>query len=188
MTAEIARRAMIDSQLRPEGVNDRTLLAAFAAVDRAAYVPESRRAMAYKDRAIDLGYGEAMIPTSALAKLIQRAAPVPGETALVFGPGGDYAAAVLEALGVAASTANADAKSRKASADIVLIAGAVEILPDGLAAALSDNGRIVCGLVDRGVTRLAEGRKIGKALALTSFADAQIPVLPAYRRAPAFAF
>jgi protein-L-isoaspartate(D-aspartate) O-methyltransferase len=38
-----ARRAMIDSQLRPQGVSDPAVLAAMASVPREEYVPEALR-------------------------------------------------------------------------------------------------------------------------------------------------
>ena len=42
MDFEAARRAMIDSQLRPEGVTDGAVLAAMGSVAREDYVPAAR--------------------------------------------------------------------------------------------------------------------------------------------------
>ena len=61
-----------------------------------------------------------------------------------------------------------------------LIDGAIEQLPDWAAARLDDNGRLVTGLVEHGVTRLAAGRKAGGAIALMPLADLGIPVLPQF--------
>ena len=61
---------------------------------------------------------------------------------------------------------------------LVLVDGAIAQLPEGLAAALDDQGRIVTGLADRGVTRLAAGRKVGGQVSLLPLADLGIPVLP----------
>jgi protein-L-isoaspartate(D-aspartate) O-methyltransferase len=42
---------------------------------------------------------------------------------------------------------------------------------------LADGGRVVTGVVDRGVTRLAIGTKAGAAVALLPVADIGVPVL-----------
>ena len=60
---------------------------------------------------------------------------------------------------------------------LVVIDGAIEHLPDGLAAELAEGGRIVTGLVERGVTRLATGQKLAGAVTLLPLADVGIPVL-----------
>ena len=52
-----ARAAMIDSQLRPEGVTDVAVLAAMGTIAREQYLPESTRPLAYSDRAVALGEG-----------------------------------------------------------------------------------------------------------------------------------
>ena len=46
-----ARAAMIDSQLRPQGVTDPAVLAAMGALPREKFVPEARAPLAYFDRA-----------------------------------------------------------------------------------------------------------------------------------------
>ena len=52
-----------------------------------------------------------------------------------------------------------------------------DVLPDALAARVEDAGRLVTGLVERGVTRLATGRKAAGAVALLPLAEMGIPVL-----------
>ena len=54
---DAARRAMIDSQLRPSGVNEPRVLAAMARIPREDFVPVAMRSAAYIDRAIALGDG-----------------------------------------------------------------------------------------------------------------------------------
>ena len=57
-----------------------------------------------------------------------------------------------------------------------------------LAKLVAENGRIVTGMVDRGVTRLATGRKSGKALALLPLAEMGIPRLGAFDRPQSWSF
>jgi protein-L-isoaspartate(D-aspartate) O-methyltransferase len=183
-----ARRAMIDSQLRPQGVSDPAVLAAMAAVPREEFVPEAVRAIAYSDRPIDLGQGKAMMPPSALASLVSALEPRPGERALVVGSGNAYAARVLEAIGLDVDLADTADSAAKAFYDLILIDGAVGEVPAGLAAALVPNGRLATGVDDDGVTRLAIGRVSGGVLGLRRYADSEVPVLPGFSRPRAFTF
>ena len=64
--------------------------------------------------------------------------------------------------------------------DLILIDGAAEVLDDALVAALAEGGRIVTGLAEHGVTRLAIGRKVGGALSLVPLAEIGMPVLAEY--------
>ena len=63
---------------------------------------------------------------------------------------------------------------------LIVIDGAIEQLPDTLAAQLTDEGRIVTGLVLRQVTRLATGRKVAGRVNLQPVEDLGIPVLHAF--------
>ena len=62
----LARRAMVDNQLRPEGVTDRGVLAAMGSVERERFVPAEAKALAYFDRPLRLAAGRAMMPPAAL--------------------------------------------------------------------------------------------------------------------------
>jgi protein-L-isoaspartate(D-aspartate) O-methyltransferase len=183
-----ARRAMIDSQLRPQGVSDPAVLAAMGSVPREEFVPEAVRPLAYSDRPLDLGNGKAMMPPTALASLVTALEPRSGERALVIGSGNAYAAKVLEALGLKVDQADAADASAKSTYDVILIDGAVGEVPAGLADRLGPNGRLATGVDDNGVTRLAVGRMSGGALGLRRFADSEVPVLPGFSRPRAFTF
>jgi len=183
-----ARRAMIDSQLRPEGVTNPALLAAMASLPRERFVPETVRAIAYSDRPLDLGGGKALMPPVALAKLVGELDPRPGESALVVGSGNDYAAKVLETLGLSVDVSATAEAAGKAIYDLILIDGAVEEVPAGLVARLAPHGRLGTAIADNGVTRLAVGRVAGGILGLKRFADAEVPLLSQFTRPRAFTF
>jgi protein-L-isoaspartate(D-aspartate) O-methyltransferase len=183
-----ARRAMIDSQLRPQGVTDPAVLAAMAMVPREEFVPEAVRPLAYSDRPLDLGDGRALMPPAALAQLITELRPGPGERALVVGSGNGYAARVLETLGLKVEQAEGHHSAGKAIYDLILIDGAVEDIPAGLVARLAPHGRLGTALTENGVTRLAIGRVAGGVLGLRRFADAEVPSLPGFTRPQAFTF
>ena len=61
-----------------------------------------------------------------------------------------------------------------------VIDGAIETLPAALVTRLADGGRLVTGLIERGVTRLATGRKAAGEVALLPLAEIGIPVLPEF--------
>ena len=183
-----ARQAMIDSQLRPQGVTDPLVIAAMASVERERFVPEAARAWAYADRPVPLGAGRAMPAPSTLGILLDAIRPVAGERALILGPNDGYAAAVLEAIGVQSLSAAAKAGNEDSKVEIVLIDGAVDHIPDALVARLADGGRLGASLIDGGVTRLILGRKAGTAFGYRVIADADVPALPGFTRPPAFVF
>jgi protein-L-isoaspartate(D-aspartate) O-methyltransferase len=182
-----ARRAMIDSQLRPQGVTDAAVLAAMASVPRERFVPEAVRPLAYSDRPLDLGDGKALMAPAALGKLITELEPRPGERALIAGPGA-YAAQVLETLGLEVDVADTPHAAGKAIYDLILIDGAVEDVPAGLVARLAPEGRLGTAISDNGVTRLAIGRVAGGVLGLRRFADGEVPLLPGFTRPRVFTF
>ena len=84
---DAARQAMVDSQLKPQGVNDPSVIAAMSVVRREKFVPEEQRPLAYIDHAIPLGEGRAMPAASVPGMLLTALAPMRGETALVVGAG-----------------------------------------------------------------------------------------------------
>ena len=175
-----ARKAMIDSQLRTSGVNEDYVLRRMKAVPREDFVPASARATAYVDRAIPLGEGKWLAAPLVHGKMLEEAAPTGHESALVVDGGSSYLPELIRPLVASLEVMSADdalGKSRKGDFDLILVDGAVEHVPDTLAKRLADGGRIVTGLVSRGVTRLAVGRKSGKGVALLPVLELGIPVL-----------
>lgn len=210
---EHMRRAMIASQLRTTGVNDPRVLAAMGAVPRERFVPEDRIAIAYADATIPLGGGRELNSPMSVGRLLDEAAPQPGERALVVGVATGYAAAVLArmvgqvvaveedpdlAARAKAALAGSSVKlvegplvkghKRGAPYDLILIDGAVEYVPDALIDQLADEGRLATGIVESGVQRLAIGRKAGPGFGIAPFADVATAVLPGFVRPREFSF
>jgi protein-L-isoaspartate(D-aspartate) O-methyltransferase len=178
-----ARQAMIDSQLRTSGVNEPWVLSAFNRVERERFVPADAQAAAYIDRAIALGDGTFLAPPIVHARILAEAAPTAQDKALLVGDGQGYLAELLRPLvGTleAIDTAQAATKATSADYSLIVIDGAAEQVPDTLAARLADDGRLVTGLVERGISRLAVGRKTAGQLALLPLAEMGIPVLAAF--------
>ncbi len=213
------RDSMIDSQLRPSGVNDRDVIRAMASVPREEFVPETRASVAYGDRSVPLGNGRFLAPPVALGRLLTVAEIERSDKVLIIGAGTGYSAAVMALIsgpvtalesdgdllaaarprmaGGAFSSASAIqlvagdlAVGHEADApyDLILIDGAVEEVPDEIAAQLAEGGRLVCGLAVDGLTRLAIARKRGGVVRPVPFEDNEMPVLPGFARAKAFRF
>jgi protein-L-isoaspartate(D-aspartate) O-methyltransferase len=205
-----AKAAMVESQLRPEGVTDPVVLDAMAAIDREQFLPESVRPLAYSDRAIALGDGRFIPPPAILGQLLTQMAPRRGQRALVVGAGTGYSASVLARIGLGVvaleSSAALAARARElgvvvvvegpleagwsatAPYDQILIDGAVEAIPDAIIDQLAEGGQLGASLIDRGVARLIVGRKAGGAFGYLSLGDAGTPALPGFSRPPAFIF
>jgi len=172
---------MIDSQLRTSGVNEPWVLAAMARVAREDFVPQPMRAAAYIDRAVPLGDGRFLAAPLVHGRMLAEAAPTLNDNALLVGDGSGYLAALLRPLvgSLDSVTAGeASARRRKGPYSLIMIDGAIEELPAALGAQLGDGGRLVTGLIVRGVSRLATGRKVAGEVALLPLAELGIPALP----------
>lgn len=169
----LARKLMVDGQLRPTKVNDKRILDAMRTLPREAFVPREFAELAYIDADVKLASGRVLMKPLVQARLIQLAAPRSGEAALIVGSGTGYAAAVLaycgvkvialeedEALAAIARTALAnlpdgsapitqvsgrlaDGWAGSAPYDLVVIEGAVRAIPDAIAKQVSAHGRLV---------------------------------------------
>lgn len=178
-----ARRAMIDSQLRTSGVNEPFVLAAMNRVAREDFVPEALRTSAYIDRAIPLGDGRFLASPVVHGMMLAEAAPKSTDKVLLIGDGKGYLAALLAPLvGSLDAVAPADAAAKSGNGDysLIVIDGAAEELPASIEKLLAEDGRLVTGLLERGVTRLAAGRKAAGAISLLPLAEIGIPVLPEF--------
>lgn len=187
-----ARKAMIDSQLRTSGVNEPFVIARMSAVAREDFVPENAKSIAYMDRAIPLSDGKALAAPLVHGKLLAEARPSLDDSVLVVENGSGYLAELVKPLVSKLDTKSAEeiagGKKGRKTYTLILIDGAIEALPDVLAKRLAENGRIVTGLVERGVTRIATGRNVSGNVVLQPVADIGIPVLHAFDKPKEWSF
>ncbi len=182
---------MIDSQLRTSGVNEPWVLARFASVPREDFVPEIARATAYIDRAVPLAGGRMLPAPLVHARMLAEGKPTRADRVLVVDGGSGYLPALLEGLADSVIVI-APAEATKGNTDdnftLLLIDGAAEELPDALVNRLADDARVVTGIADGGVTRLAVGRKAGGSVGLLPLAEIGIPRLPEFDKPKAWSF
>lgn len=204
-----ARAAMVENQLRPQGVTDAAVLRAMGSIAREKFLPSHTRPLAYVDRAVAMGDGRFLAAPAVLGQLLTQMFPEVGHRALVVGAGSGYSAAVLGAMGLQVtaveSSAELAAAARKlgvkvvegplevgwekgAPYDQIIIDGAIEYIPDSIVAQLADGGRLGTALLDRGVARLIVGRKSGEAFGYLSVGDSAAPALPGFTKPRIFTF
>jgi len=171
---------MIDSQLRPSGVNAAFVLRRMGEVPRERFVPQGRAAIAYVDRAVPLDNGRWLASPVAQGMMLQEALPKPGDRVLLVDGGSGYMAELLRplvgSLDLIDPVAGAQGQVPGSGYTLLVVDGAVEQLPAALIAHLAPDARIVTGQASKGVTRLAVGRVAGGAAALLPVAELGIPV------------
>lgn len=186
------RRAMVDSQLRTSGVSAPWVIAAMGSVARENFAPATLRAAAYMDRSLLYDTGRALNPPLATGLMLEAAEVSTDDSVLLIGVPKGYVATLLAGrarqLVTLEKLADLPGMPKKATFSLIFIDGAVEELPDSLLALAQEGARIVTGIVERGVTRLASGYVRGGKVALRPFMDTEIVVLPDFAAPREFAF
>lgn len=217
MDYTVARRNMIESQLRTNKVVEPALLAALAHVPREKFVPAAMRARAYTDESLPIGKDRWIMAPMPLARLIQEAAPVRTDNALVVGAGFGYAPALLgqlcqsvfalesdsDLIGEMSSVLTelaidnvvciegqlSDGYSAEGPYDLILMAGGVQAVPDLLTGQLAEGGRLLAIVEDDdGLGRaMLYGKRNGQTSHRILF-DANVKPLPGFQKEPVFVF
>lgn len=209
--SETSRRHMIDSQLRTNGVTAAWIVKAMGELPRETFLPAGKEAFAYLDRSVPLGKDRMLNPPLATAEILQAAEVSEQDNVLLIGAGTGYMAALLAGRVAKLVAVESDSELAKSAAanvsglklvegdlaagapkdapySLILIDGAIEQLPEAIASQLAEGGRIVTGLVDGPVRRLALGTKHGGHVALRPFADIEVAALPGFEKAREFVF
>lgn len=210
----IAREHMVESQIRPNQVNDRRVIGAMRALPRERFAPPG--VQAYCDADINLGHGRYLLAPMVTARLAQLALAGDPAQVLVVGAGSGYLAAILGASGakvvaleeearlstgaLAEYAPSVEAVAGKLAAgwpaggpyDVILIEGSVPEIPAVFAAQLAPLGRIVTILADgpepNGLGRVVVAEPGGSGFSALKMFDCTARILPAFQRAPAFHF
>ncbi|MEC7764330.1 MAG: protein-L-isoaspartate O-methyltransferase [Pseudomonadota bacterium] len=209
------RTMMVDTQVRPSDVTKYPIIDAMLTVPREDFVPDDLREAAYTETQIQLAPNRVMLEPRSFAKILDALSIQPTELVLTVGAGLGYGAAVLARLAdfvVAVEedeTMAAEAESRLASEgvdnvavinaahtegaakhgpyDVIMIEGAVEVLPATLTEQLRENGRIAALFTEGNLGIVKLGYKIDGAVSWRFAFNASAPVLPGFRKAKDFA-
>ena len=214
----LARRNMVDGQLRPNRVTNSQLLAVIGALPREKFLPDGVRSVAYSDEDVPLGNGRFLMEPMVLARLIQTLQPRETDRALVVASGRGYGAALLARLvksvvAVESDSALAAAAEQtlkelgvsgiqqvvgpmeagaatSAPYDVILIEGAVQQVPQAIVDQLVDGGRLATIVAGPGG---AQGTaqlfmKEGGVASGRPLFDAGTATLPGFAPPPRFTF
>ena len=170
MNIEQARFNMIEQQIRPWNVLDQDVLDLLHVVKREQFVPAAYQNLAFADVEIPLPGGEAMLAPKFEARILQETGVKKHETVLEIGTGSGYMAALLAHRAAKVTTVEINpetaelAKKNLANAgvhnvtvetgngaqgwekgapyDVIVISGALEVLPEAILKQVKVGGRI----------------------------------------------
>lgn len=170
MNIEQARFNMIEQQIRPWNVLDQDVLDLLHIVKREQFVPAACAALAFADTEIPLGNGAEMFNPKVEARILQELQLKKHENVLEIGAGSGYMAALLASKARHVTTVEinpalqamaqqnlananvtnvtvelgngADGWSAGAPFDVIMISGALEVLPENFKKQLKVGGRI----------------------------------------------
>ncbi|MDR3038064.1 MAG: protein-L-isoaspartate(D-aspartate) O-methyltransferase [Candidatus Adiutrix sp.] len=94
----IARRKMVDQQIRRRGVADPRLLEAMARLPRHFFVDEAQAAQSYADTSLPIGHGQTISQPYIVALMIEALCLSPTDRVLEIGFGSGYQTALLAGL------------------------------------------------------------------------------------------
>lgn len=214
----LARRNMVDGQLRPNRVTNAQLLAAIGDLPRERFLPAGLQSVAYADDDVPLGKGRFLMEPMVLARLLQTLQPLPEDKALVVASGAGYGAALLARLvksvvaveedaGLAGSAGQTirnlgitnvqqvvgkmeEGCAAQAAYDVILIEGAVQKVPAAILDQLAEGGRLGTVIAaPTGMLGVAHLMvKEGGVASGRPLFDAGTPPLPGFTAPPRFTF
>lgn len=212
-----ARRIMVDTQIRPNDVTDPEIVSALLKVAKEAFVPASRKSVAYSELEIVTSEGRALWIPRDFSKLLKALEPHEEDIALVIGAGAGYETAVLADLvetvigledneNLVETTSNRlaeqgadravivqgplkDGLPKQGPFDLILVNGMVETVPETWLEQLAQNGRL--GVVvqsGRGVGKARIYKRAGEAVSYRVDFEASPPKFELFNAAKVFTF
>ena len=218
MDFELARKKMVDNQIRANKVTDLNIIDAFKYVQREKFVPNSLREISYIDEDIQLSRNRFMIKPMILARLFQSLSLNGNENILHIGSNTGYSSAILSRICSSVICIESDKKLfeisvnifsemgfdnviplhgsmengviKEAPFDIIFIEGSIEREPKSLFNQLNENGKLI--VIIRPVNM-----KIGKAklffrkkneIGIENLFDAQVSKLSIFKSNSKFSF
>ena len=213
-----ARLHMVQSQLQTNRITDPRLIEAITEVPRERFAPEALRPLAYVDEDLALGRGRHLMEPMVFAHLVQASQPGPDDIVLDVGCATGYSSIVLSRLaGTVVALESDDEFAAQAAAtfvelavgnavivrgalpegyaeqgpyDVVMLNGAVEIVPERLTDQVAEGGRLVAVVNQPGqpIGQVTLMKREGRIVSSLALLDAAIPLLPGFVREAKFVF
>ena len=216
MNTDLARRQMIEQQIRTWDVFDAKALNAFAGIPRDQFVPENCRAAAYADAEIPLPHQQCMLRPSIVGRMIQALDIQAGDDVLEIGTGTGYLTACLaqvarhvtsielfadfvalakenlaeiEVENVSIQCMDAMEELPAGQFDVIAISGSVAELGQRFTSALKPGGRLFVVVGDSPAkTATLVKRGMAKEFESIELFETDIPALLTTRKPDAFSF
>ena len=218
-----ARRNMVDCQLVPGNIIQQDIIEALANVPREQFVPEHLRGNAYVDEDLSLSKSRFLLAPLVLARMLVLAEITPQDNVLDIGCATGYSTAILgqlaEKVVAVEEQMELAEKARQLLTrlhipnaeiitgpftpgypssgpyDVILINGAIEVLPDSLSDQLAEGGRLV--VIQNVALRPGKESGLGKAMLYRKSGgrlfskqafDASVPLLHGFEQKRQFDF
>lgn len=217
MNTEQARFNMIEQQIRPWNVLDKSVLELLTIVKRENFLPESQRSLAFVDTGLPLPDGSFMLSPKIEARIIQEVAIKKHENALMVGAGTGYLSALLafharhvtcvESSSVIFNYAQqtlqregvtnvtmvlGDASkgwAAEAPYDVIVLCGSLQALPEKFKQQLKPGGRLFAIVGSAPImTACLHTRLSETEFASQSLFDTNVAVVASAEHVPAFSF
>ena len=217
MDFAVARRHMVESQIRPNQITNERLVRQFGVVPREHFAPPEKQDLAYMDSDLAVAEGRCLMNPCVMGRLLQ--AVVEGNTgaALVIGCGNGYAVAILAGLfdcvfalesdpAIAASAGRLLSEldvdnaivvedglkggwAKDGPYDAIFIDGGVSEIPAELSSQLSEKGRLVAVHMDNvGAGHAVLLERSAGVTARRTLFDAAIPCFKEFDKMAGFVF
>ena len=218
MNYKLARKNMVENQIRANKVTDIKIIDAFSNVEREKFVPEPYREISYNDEDILLSRNRFMMKPMILARLFQSLSLKGNENILHIGSNSGYASAILSQLCYAVISIENDKKlyeksinifseigfdnvvplhgsmeigvPKEAPFDVIFIEGSVEENPNSLFDQLNNNGKLIVVLKPLNVS-IGKANlffKLNNEIGNEILFDAQVSKLSIFKSKPKFNF
>ena len=211
----VARRQMIDCQIRTADVTKYSILEAMSKIAREKFVPTNLISVAYSESNLNIGSGRYLLEPRVFAKMLNLLDVTPKDLVLDIASGYGYSCAVLASLAEAVVAVEDEYFAKESqtildkeaihhavvyegrlnqgldqqeSADAIIIQGGIEKFPDELKKQAKIGGRRAAIFVDGMKGSCWKGLRTDMGIDWSFGFDASVPVLTEFTKQRQFAF
>ena len=218
MDFKIARKNMVENQIRANRVTSLNVINAFLDVPREKFVPDALKEISYVDEDIQLSRNRFMMKPMILARLFQSLNLKGNENILHVGSNSGYGSAILSRMCSSVISLESDKKlfetsihtfsnmgfdnvvplhgsmengvEKEAPFDIIFIEGSIEKEPKSLFGQLNENGKLIA-IIRPANIKIGKAKlffKISNEIGLENLFDAQVSKLSIFKSKTKFSF
>ena len=218
MDFKIARKNMVENQIRANKVTSLNVVNAFLDVPREKFVPNALQEISYVDEDIQLSRNRFMMKPMILARLFQSLNLKGNENILHVGSNSGYGSAILSRMCSSVISLESDKKlfetsihtfskmgfdnvvplhgsmengvEKEAPFDIIFIEGSIETEPKSLFGQLNENGKLIA-IIRPANIKIGKAKlffKISNEIGLENLFDAQVSKLSIFKSKTKFSF